>query len=150
METSEISPHDKCGWISDSSISVMWRNLKFLHLTDVNFFRFLYICHVNKSEISPHNRFVLHISHLWYLWQISGIWSFNVIQFLFRFIGFRFSVSSVVKASLTIHCSSYNLNHSVLLWSLYTPCNGDNKYVQLSVQNCIIGEEKWVLKEIKM
>ena len=35
----------------------MWRNLKFLHVADVKKFRFLHICHVDKSEISPHDRF---------------------------------------------------------------------------------------------
>ena len=44
--------------ISDFSTSVMWRNLKLIHMW-MNF-RLLHICHVQKFEISPHDRFFLH------------------------------------------------------------------------------------------
>ena len=41
--------------ISDFSTSVMWRNVKLIHMW--RNFRFLHICHVQKFEISPHDRF---------------------------------------------------------------------------------------------
>ena len=44
--------------ISDFSTSVMWRNVKLIHMW--RNFRFLHICHVQKFEISPHDRFFLH------------------------------------------------------------------------------------------
>ena len=37
------------------STSVMWRNMKCLHITDVENFRFIHICDEWKSEISPHD-----------------------------------------------------------------------------------------------
>ena len=44
--------------ISDFSTSVMWYNVKLIHLWKN--FRFLNIYHVQKFEISPHDRFFLH------------------------------------------------------------------------------------------
>ena len=44
--------------ISDFSTSVMWWNVKLIHMW--RNFRFLLICHVQKFEISPHDRFFLH------------------------------------------------------------------------------------------
>ena len=48
----------KFGKISHSSTSVVWRILKFLYMQ--RNFRFLNICHVSKSEISPHDPIFLH------------------------------------------------------------------------------------------
>ena len=44
--------------ISDFSTSVMWWNVKLIHMW--RNFRFLLISHVQKFEISPHDRFFLH------------------------------------------------------------------------------------------
>ena len=57
--------------ISDSSTSAMWRHLKFLQMW--RNFRNLHIYYMEKSEISPHDRFFLHKYNLWYLWQIWGL-----------------------------------------------------------------------------
>ena len=91
----EIWNFSSCGVISYFSTSVMWRNLKCLHMSDVENLRFIFICHREKSEMSPHDRcgefkiylhlscieiwnfstwhIFLHISHMWYMWQISGM-----------------------------------------------------------------------------
>ena len=50
--------HERCEEISDFSTSVMRRNLKSLHMWRK--FRILPICHAQKSEISPHDKFFLH------------------------------------------------------------------------------------------
>ena len=83
--------HARCGETSDFSTSIMWRNLKLLNMW--RNVRFLHICHVEKYETTPHVKkfqisphlsciqiwsfstwqIFLHISHLWYLWQISGM-----------------------------------------------------------------------------
>ena len=44
--------------ISDFSTSVMWWNVKLIHMW--RNFRFLLICHVQKFEIPPHDRFFLN------------------------------------------------------------------------------------------
>ena len=48
--------------VSTSYTCHMWRN-----------FRCLHICHVEKFEITPHDRFFLHRHRLWCLWQIWGM-----------------------------------------------------------------------------
>ena len=64
VEKFQISPHlswgdnATCGDFSDLSTSVMWRNLKLIHMW--RNFRILHICQAQKSEISPHDKFVLH------------------------------------------------------------------------------------------
>ena len=50
--------------ISDFSTSVMWWNVKLIHM--LRNFRFLLICHVQKFEISPRTPSVCP-------WQISGM-----------------------------------------------------------------------------
>ena len=57
--------------ISDFSTSVMWRNVKLIHMW--RNFRFLHICHVHKFEISPHDRFFLHGHRPQCPRQISGM-----------------------------------------------------------------------------
>ena len=44
--------------ISDFSTSVMWWNVKLIHMW--RSFKFLHICHVQKFGISPHDGFFLH------------------------------------------------------------------------------------------
>ena len=44
--------------ILDFSTSVMWRNLKLIHMWTN--FSFLHMFHVQNFEISPHDRFFLH------------------------------------------------------------------------------------------
>ena len=44
--------------ISDFSPSVIWRNVKLIPMW--RNFIFLHICHVQKFEIPPYDRFVLH------------------------------------------------------------------------------------------
>ena len=53
----------------------MWRN-----------FRFLHICHAQKFEISPHDRFFLHGHRLWCPWQI---WGRDTTQLLLRLSGLK-------------------------------------------------------------
>ena len=60
VDKCQISQHLSCGDIWTFSAWQMQRN-----------FRFLHICYVKQSEISPHSQFFLHKYHLWYLWQIS-------------------------------------------------------------------------------
>ena len=60
VDKCQISLHLSCGDIWTFSAWQMQRN-----------FRFLQICYVKQSEISPHSQFFLHRYHLWYLWQIS-------------------------------------------------------------------------------
>ena len=60
----------------------MWRNFRFLHICHVE--KFEITPNVEKFQISPHLSCIkiwnfstwqifLHMSHLWYLWQISGM-----------------------------------------------------------------------------
>ena len=63
----------------DFSTSVMWRSLKLLHMWR-NFW-FVHICHVYKSEIFSTWQIFLHISNLWYLWQISGMCPNRLLNF---------------------------------------------------------------------
>ena len=101
---SEHQTHDRCGEISDFSISVIWRNfstwqmwrisdfsssmfwrnLKFLLMWS-NFI-FLHICHVEKSEMFPHFRcgefkiyFHLSCGEIWNLstWHIFSTYRYG-------------------------------------------------------------------------
>ena len=49
-------------WII-SDLSVMWRNLKCLHMTDVESSRFIHICHVRNLKIHITD-FSPHVSHV--------------------------------------------------------------------------------------
>ena len=54
----KIWNYSTCAEILDFFISVMCRNLKLLHMWEN--FRILHICHAQKYEIYPNDKFVLH------------------------------------------------------------------------------------------
>ena len=78
--------YSTCREISDLSTSVMWRNVKLLHMWWN--FRFLHICHVKKFEISPHDRFFLHGHRPPWPRQISGMIGYTISIFDIEYIPF--------------------------------------------------------------
>ena len=83
-----------CTYVKTFSTSYtcqMWRNFKFLHICHVE--KFEITQHGEKFQISPHLSCIqiwnfstwqifLHISNLWYLWQISGMAKYHTWYFL--------------------------------------------------------------------
>ena len=71
--------HARDGEISDLSTSVMWRNWKFLHMWRN---RFLPICHIQKSEISPHEKFLyIYICGIGDKYGVCSTWPLVVKTF---------------------------------------------------------------------
>ena len=56
VEKIQISPHLSCGEIRNVSTSIMWRKLRFIHMTDVENWSCLHMMDVEQFHISPHDR----------------------------------------------------------------------------------------------
>ena len=69
---------------------VMWRNIRFLYMTDVKNLKILYICHVKKCQISPHERCgeIWNSPHLAYrdIWNVSTCQMWKNLKFSTSFM----------------------------------------------------------------
>ena len=94
VEKFQISSHLPCGEIWNCSTSIMWRKLRFLHMTDVENRSCLHLMDVEQFHISPYDRcgeyeFSLHggcgeFHHL-LIYQINNVYNLRCFMYIMLF-----------------------------------------------------------------
>ena len=126
------------------STSVMWRNLSFLHMMDVEQF-----------SISPHDRcgeirnfstwqIFLHRYHLWYLWQISAMCWLAGLDNCRKEVKWIVHINIAVK--LTAISLAVNRSKADHLQSSSDKDDQSETHFQITVDNIyLILERNWIL-----
>ena len=145
--------------IPDFSTSVMWWNVKLIHMW--RNFRFLLILHVQKFEISPHDRFFLHGHRpcvrdkyeVWSLWLSLSLW---LSDWLYGSLShaFLFKVAILQLCKTTPFCRE-RLRYAVSRWKWHAlRCDPTSDFILLWLTYWIIlmgsaeGNYRWSYKHV--